>query len=180
MSGPEWLSVSMPYVVPRSPQAGDAWAEDAAQQGGVGAQRLLDVAEVVPTVEVAEALQMEPGAPVVVRRRLMLLNDQPVELTDSYYPGYIASGTALAEPRKIRGGAIGLLAELGYRPGQVREDVYTREPDAIEREVLNLTGQEWVLGLTRLLSTREGVPIEVSVMTMVPQGRRLRYELTVD
>ncbi|SCE71137.1 UTRA domain-containing protein [Micromonospora purpureochromogenes] len=180
MTGPEWLSVSMPYVVPRSPQDGDAWAEDATQQGGVGSQRLLEVAKVVPAVEVAEALQVQPGALVVVRRRLMLLNDQPVELTDSYYPASIASGTALAEPRKIRGGAIGLLAELGYRPGQVREDVYTREPDAAERRLLNLTGQDWVLGLTRLLSTRQGVPIEASVMTMVPQGRRLRYELTID
>ncbi|MET7706117.1 UTRA domain-containing protein [Micromonospora sp. NPDC005413] len=180
MSGPEWLSVSMPYVLPRSPQDKDAWAEDAAQQGGVGTQRLLEVSEVASTTEVAEALQVEPGAPVVVRRRLMLMDEQPVELTDSYYPVSIAHGTPLAEPRKIRGGAVGLLAELGYRPGQVREDVYTRAPDAVERSALNLTGQEWVLGLTRLVSTREGVPIEVSVMTMVPQGRRLRYELTVD
>nr|WP_231935216.1 UTRA domain-containing protein [Micromonospora viridifaciens] len=170
----------MPYVLPGSAGQGDIWAADAERQGGVGTQRLLDVAEVVPGAEVAEALQVEPGSPVVVRRRLMLLDDRPVELTDSYYPVSIARGTALAEPGKIRGGAVGLLATLGYEPGLVREDVYTRMPDEAERRMLGLSGQEWVLGLTRLLSTRQGVPIEASVMTMVPQGRRLRYEMTIN
>ncbi|MGN9774915.1 GntR family transcriptional regulator [Micromonospora sp. H33] len=179
MNGRPWLSVSMPYVHPQSPGQEDVWAADAAQQGGVGTQRLLEVTETMPTTEVAKALQLEAGTPVVVRRRLMLLDDRPVELTDSYYPLSIAQGTALAEPRKIRGGAVGLLAELGYAPGLVREDVYTRVPDEDERRVLGLSGREWVLGLTRLLSTRGGVPIEVSVMTMVPQGRRLRYEMSI-
>ncbi|MEO3775678.1 UTRA domain-containing protein [Micromonospora sp. B11E3] len=180
MNGPEWVSVSMPYVVARSPHDRDAWSEEAAQHGGVGTQRLLEVGEVAAPEMVAEALRIAPGAQVVVRRRLMLLDDRPVELTDSYYPTSIAQGTALGEHRKIRGGAIGLLAELGYRPAQVREDVYTRVPDTAERSALNLTERDWVLGLTRLLSTDEGVPIEVSVMTMVPHGRHLRYQLSVD
>ncbi|MBM0239835.1 UTRA domain-containing protein [Micromonospora sp. ATA32] len=180
MGGSAWLSVSMPYITPPSPEERDAWSVEAARHGGVGTQRLLEVGEVIPAAETAEALQIEPRTPVVVRRRVMLLDGRPVELTDSYYPTSIARGTALAEPRKIRGGAISLLAELGYRPGRVREDVYTRVPDATERSALNLAEGEWVLGLTRLLSTHDGVPIEVSVMTMVPHGRRLRYQLSVD
>ncbi|MGW0506182.1 UTRA domain-containing protein [Micromonospora sp. NPDC003241] len=180
MSEAGWLSVSMPYLRPRSDQPGDAWAADAAQQGGVGTQRLLHVGEVVPAAEIAAALGVEEGTPAIVRRRLMLLDDQPVELTDSYYPVTIARDTALAEPRKIRGGAIRLLAELGYVPKQATEDVYTREPEASERQVLDLTDGEWVLGLTRVLSTHEGVPIEVSVMAMTPAGRRLRYQMSLD
>ncbi|NJP34244.1 UTRA domain-containing protein [Micromonospora thermarum] len=176
----EWLSVSMPYVRSHEAHGGDAWAADAAGQGGVGTQRLLEVREVVPVAEVAEAFRLAPGDRVIVRRRLMLLDGQPVELTDSYYPVSIARGTALAEQRKIRGGAVRLLAELGYRPRRVREDVYTRQPDAAERRMLDLTGHEWALGLTRVLSTEEGVPVEVSIMTMVPWGRRLRYELSID
>ncbi|MEU1884377.1 UTRA domain-containing protein [Micromonospora sp. WMMD987] len=73
-----------------------------------------------------------------------------------------------------------MLAELGYRPGRATEDVYTRQPTESQRSALGLTAGEWVLGLTRLLSTAEGVPVELSVMTMVPQGRRLRYELIVE
>ncbi|MDG4794883.1 UTRA domain-containing protein [Micromonospora sp. WMMD1082] len=180
MSGTEWLSVSMPYVLPRPERQADAWAEEAARQGGVGTQRLLNVGEVMPTGQVAEALGVEDGEPVVARQRLMLLDDRPVELTDSYYPVSIARNTALAEPRKIRGGAVSLLADLGYRPGRVREDVYTRQPDAVERRLLDLVDREWVLGLTRVSSTEQGRPVEVSVMTMVPWGRRLRYELSID
>ncbi|MFI7024859.1 UTRA domain-containing protein [Micromonospora sp. NPDC049900] len=180
MSEAGWLSVSMPYLRPRPDQHGDAWAADAAQQGGVGTQRLLHVGEVVPAAAIAAALGVEEGTPAVVRRRLILLDDQPVELTDSYYPVTIARDTALAEPRKIRGGAIRLLAELGYVPKQATEDVYTREPEAAERQVLDLTDGEWVLGLTRVLTTHEGVPIEVSVMTMTPAGRRLRYQMSLD
>ncbi|MBM7083321.1 UTRA domain-containing protein [Micromonospora sp. MMS20-R2-29] len=180
MSHPEWISVSMPYVTPRSREGGDAWAAEAAQQGGLGTQKLLEVAEMPPAAEVAEALLVDADTPVIVRRRLMMFDGQPVELTDSYYPASIARGTALSEPRKIRGGAVSLLAELGYRPGRVTEDVYTRQPTESQRSALGLAAGEWVLGLTRLLSTAEGVPVELSVMTMVPQGRRLRYELIVE
>ncbi|BCL15039.1 UTRA domain-containing protein [Micromonospora sagamiensis] len=172
-----WLSVSVPYV---TPGGSDSWKAEAATAGGVGSQRLVEVAEVVAPAEVAAALDIEPGGTVVVRRRLMLLDDRPVELTDSYYPLAIARGTALAEPRKIRGGAVTLLAELGYRPCHTVEDVYAREPTDAERKALALDGHRWVLGLTRLLTSGGGLPVELSVMTMVAEGRRLRYEMSID
>ncbi|MFI9642701.1 UTRA domain-containing protein [Micromonospora sp. NPDC051925] len=180
VSRPEWISVSMPYVRPGSRAGGDAWAAEAAQRGGLGTQSLLEVVELTPAAEVTEALQLDAETPVIVRRRLMMFDGQPVELTDSYYPAPIARGTALSKPGKIRGGAVSLLAELGYRPRRVTEDVYTRQPTESQRGALGLTAGEWVLGLTRVLSTAEGVPVELSVMTMVPHGRRLRYELTVE
>lgn len=172
-----WLSVSLPYV---TSAASDAWQAEAAAGGGVGSQRLLDVAEVQAPAEVAAAFGAGPGAAVVVRRRLMLVDDRPVELTDSYYPLAIARGTALARPQKIRGGAVTLLTELGYRPGRTVEDVYAREPTDDERQALALDQHRWVLGLTRLIMTEDGTPVEVSVMTMVAEGRRLRYEMTLD
>ncbi|MDG4790739.1 UTRA domain-containing protein [Micromonospora sp. WMMD1102] len=153
---------------------------EAVAKGGVGSQRLLNVGEIVPEAEIAEALEIGVGSHAVVRRRLMLFDGRPVELTDSYYPLPIAQGTALAEPRKIKGGAITLLGELGHLPVQVREDVYARRPSETERETLGLSDHEWVLGLSRLSKTADGRPVEVSVMTMVPWGRRLRYELSID
>src|SRR3954454_23367144 len=93
-----WTSVSMPYV---SGQRGDAWAAEAAQHGGTGTQKLLAVDEVPASASVAEMLGLSQGEPVVVRRRLILFDDHPVELADSYYPAAIARGTRLAEARKI-------------------------------------------------------------------------------
>lgn len=172
----KWVSQSATYV---TPGLGDAWNAEAAQRGAEGSQRLREVAEVEPPRQVAEGLAIPQGQPVVVRRRVMSLDGRPVELTDSHYPVSIARGTRLAEPRKIPGGAITLLAELGYPPKHVREEVSARPADSEERQLLGLDEGEWVIVLTRLLSTTGGTPVEASVMTMIARGTRLGYEMDV-
>jgi DNA-binding GntR family transcriptional regulator len=173
-AGP-WTSVSMPYV---SGHRGDAWGAEAAEHGGTGTQKLLSVDEVAASATVADMLGLDPDEPVVVRRRLMLFDDHPVELVDSYYPATIARGTRLAESRKIPGGAVALLANLGHPPRRVREDVSARLATPDERTTLQLDAPSCVLLLARTLITENDLPVEASVMTMVADGRRLRYELT--
>src|SRR6476660_28339 len=175
--GRDWVSESSAYVA--APAPADAWRTEAAQQGGVGTQRLVEVAELLPSPEVAQALRLGAGATVVVRRRVMLLDGRPVALTDSYYPSSLARGTGLARREKIRGGAVGLLAELGHRPYQAVEDVLARRPTNEERSALDLAADEWVLVLRRLSTTEDDVPVEYSVMTMTAEGRHLRYELPI-
>lgn len=170
-----WTSVSMPYV---SGQGGDAWGAEAAAHGGTGTQKLLGVDELPASKEVATMLGLAPGEPVVVRRRLMLFDDHPVELVDSYYPATIARGTRLGEARKIPGGAVAFLAGLGHLPHRVREDVSARLATPDERTALRLDDSSCVLLLTRTLFAENELPVEASVMTMVADGRRLRYELT--
>lgn len=173
-AGP-WTSVSMPYV---SGRRGDAWGAEAAEHGGTGTQQLLGVEEVAAPATVADMLGLAPDEPVVVRRRLMLFDNQPVELVDSYYPTRIARDTRLAEARKVPGGAVALLADLGYPPRRVREDVSARLATPSERTILQLDASSCVLLLARILITENDLPVEASVMTMVADGRRLRYELT--
>jgi DNA-binding GntR family transcriptional regulator len=165
----------MPYV---SGHRGDVWGVEAAEHGGTGTQKLVSVDEVVAPATVADMLGLAPGQPVVVRRRLMLFNDHPVELADSYYPANIAQGTRLAEPRKIPGGAVAFLADLGHPPRHVREDVSARLATPHERTTLKLDDPSCVLLLARALFTENDLPVEASVMTMVADRRRLRYELT--
>lgn len=92
----------------------------------------------------------------------MLLDDQPVQLADSWYPLAVAGGTGLAEPRKIRGGAVALLAELGYTPGTVREEWGSRTATAEECLMLGLATGAKVDTMFRVLETSTGVPYEVS------------------
>lgn len=179
MAERKWASVSTPYVRPHSVGQADVWAREAAQHGRTGTHRLGEVAEQPAPPDVAERLRLTPGEPVVVRRRIVLLDDQPVELADSYYPVEIARGTWLAEPRKIAGGAAALLAQLGYEPRHAQEDVHARPASADERKALGLDENGWVLVLTRTLRAENGAPVEVSVMKMHPQGRHLRYETTL-
>lgn len=174
-----WVSLSQPYVGPRDAGQHDAWTDQAAQHGRKGTQRLVEVGEVPPPADVASALDVPAGQNVIVRRRVILLDEHPVELTDSYYPLRIARGTALAEPRKIRGGAVTLLAELGCAPHTVQEDVTARMPSAEESVALAIGEHEPVLVLVRRTLTDGGLPVEVSVATMPARGRHFTYQTTV-
>ncbi|QDL72190.1 GntR family transcriptional regulator [Streptomyces malaysiensis] len=178
MASDAWISSSMPYLRPvEAGGQGDAWGEEAAARGRRGTQRILHAGEVSAPAAVARLLGLENGDTVVVRRRIMYLDEEPCELTDSYYPAHIAAGTGLAGTAKIRGGAVGLLAELGHVGQRVREDVTARLPDARERELLRTGAEEPVLCLERVVLDEDKRPIQADLITMPAQRQRLRYEL---
>ncbi|KPI18526.1 putative transcriptional regulator, GntR family [Actinobacteria bacterium OK074] len=180
MSSPaNWISTSMPYLTPRAAGQGDAWSEEAAAKGRRGTQRILHAGEVPAPDEVAALLGVAAGETVVVRRRIIELDGEPCELTDTYYPLAIAGGTPLGGIAKIPGGAVTLLAQLGYVGVRVREDVTARMPDAAERQVLDLGPDEPVLRLTRLTLDAEDRPVQADLMTMPAARQRLRYELRI-
>ncbi|MEU1434012.1 UTRA domain-containing protein [Streptomyces sp. NPDC005786] len=178
MANDRWTGSSTPYI---ESGGGDAWKEEAAQRGRSGTQRILSANEEPAPRDVAEALALEAGALVVTRQRLILLDEQPIEIARSHWPISVARGTALAGTGKIRGGAATFLAGLGYEPGTVTEDIRTRPPRREEAEILQLTdNREWVLTLTRAVSTPGGHPYEVSVMVSPGRVGRLHYSMKVD
>ncbi len=136
--------------------------------------RLLSVRELTPPADVAAALGLEAGEVAVVRRGVTYQNDQPVELTDSYYPATIARDTGLAEPRRIPGGAASLLAGLGYAVHETVEDVSAGLPAPEARNALALPAGAPVLLLTRTSLTANLLPVELT-QTVIPRGRHLRY-----
>jgi DNA-binding GntR family transcriptional regulator len=76
-------------------------------------QQLTEVGEVAAPDDVGGLLGVEPGTTVIVRRRVMLLDDEPVQLADSYYPLDLVHGTPIAELRKLPGGTVAALERLG-------------------------------------------------------------------
>ncbi|RZU37433.1 UTRA domain-containing protein [Streptomyces sp. BK022] len=179
MSDSKWVSASMPYLTPRDRGQSDAWGTEAAARGGRGGQRIVHAGEVPSSDEVATLLGTAAGETVVVRRRVIELDGMPVELTDTYYPIAIARGTRLAERGKIPGGAVTLLAELGYRGVRVREDVTARMPDPEEREALRLDTGEPVLRLSRVTFDDADRPIQADQMVMPAHRQQLRYEIRI-
>ncbi|MFK3981909.1 UTRA domain-containing protein [Micromonospora sp. NPDC050397] len=157
MSTPRWTSTSDPYVIPG---VGDAWATEAAARGRTGTQQLLGVETLVPDLAVRAALDLGEDDQAVVRRRLILEDDQPVELADSYYPVWLAGGTPLAENRKIRGGAVAVLAELGHSSATVTENITARQPTEAERTALGISDHEPLLVMKRLCRNGSGTPVE--------------------
>ncbi|MGW0939575.1 GntR family transcriptional regulator [Streptomyces sp. NPDC002666] len=179
MGGSEWVSTSVPYLAVPSVTQGDAWAAEAAAEGRRGSQRIVQAGEVEAPETVAELLGMPVGEIVVARRRIMYLDSEPCELTDTYYPVDIAGGTGLAGTARIPGGAIRLLADLGHVGVRVREDVTARPATGREREQLRLAAGEPVLQLTRLTLDDADRPIQVDVMAMPPRRQKLRYEIRI-
>ncbi|WP_217208880.1 GntR family transcriptional regulator [Streptomyces sp. AC550_RSS872] len=172
-SNDAWIGDAQPYLTPRQAGEPDAWSMEAAARGRRGSQQLLAVEEVDPPSLVRDFLGVGPREKVVVRRRLILLDDEPVELADSYYPARIAHGTRLAERRKIPGGAVTLLAELGFTPeDEPLEDVSAATASPGQCTALKLPPGTPVLVLTRFTTSTSGEPMEVSVMAMT---RHLQY-----
>ncbi|MFG3639061.1 GntR family transcriptional regulator [Micromonospora sp. NPDC047762] len=176
MGQPRWNTTSDQYL---TPTAGDAWADQVAESGQRGTQRILD-ADTQPAPDgIAQLLDLPAGAAVVRRRRLILADDEPVELATSYWPASLADQTRLALPEKIPGGSARFLAELGYSAAEVRETITarmstTQEDVALQQRDLRLTDPEPVLELTRILIDQARQPFQVDINVM-RAGQRIRY-----
>lgn len=161
-----WAGDPRPYLGPGRKGTGDPWAAHAAAHGRKGTQRLLAVGAVDPPEPVREFFRLSHSAQVIARRRLILLDDRPIELADSYYPLHLANGTALAEHRKVRGGTASLLAAIGQTPeDEPLEDVAAAAATAEQSHLLRLPEGSPVLICVRFVASSTGEPIEVSIMT---------------
>ncbi|MFD3413314.1 GntR family transcriptional regulator [Streptomyces cyaneofuscatus] len=179
MSEGGMISASARYLAPSVQGSGDAWGAETAAAGRRGTQKVVRAGEVTAPGRVADLLGLQRGGQVIERRRIMYLDGEPCELTDTYYPVEIARGTGLAGTAKIRGGAVRLLAELGHVGARAQEDVVARMPSESERASLALEAGEPVLELTRLTLSADDRPIQADVMVMPPRGQRLRYEIRI-
>src|SRR6266516_973816 len=143
------IHVSSNYLVARPGEPRSQWSIEAQAQGLRAGQQIREVATVPAPAEIAELLGIPVGDPVVVRRRVMLIEDEPAQLADSYYPSEVADGTELAESAPLRGGTIGALERLGHSPARFRETITVRMPAPDEIRTLQLSAGVPVARLLR-------------------------------
>ncbi|MER5734442.1 GntR family transcriptional regulator [Streptomyces sp. NPDC002262] len=167
------------YMRPAGPGETYPWLSEAAKRRQVGRVRLLDVEVVVPPMEVAEALRLEDGEQAVLRRQLLLLDEEPTELVRSYYPLSLVEGTAVLEARRIRGGTPALLASMGFPPREFVDELSSEIPTEEEVVALELPKDMPVLVAFRVVHSDGGRPIEATVMTKAAHRYRMRYRLPV-
>jgi GntR family transcriptional regulator len=133
--------------------------------------------------DVATRLGVEEDAEVAVRRRLLLVNDEPVALCDSYYPSAVAGGTALAEPERIAGGAYGLIEDaegpIARTLQRSIDDLECRMPTQHEFEQLQLDPGVPVVRVLRTVYDSDGVAVEVQDTVAAADKHLLRYEVTM-
>ncbi|MFI2237118.1 GntR family transcriptional regulator [Streptomyces chrestomyceticus] len=168
------------YMAPADTGKPYRWLTEAARPGERAHSRLLEVGEVAPPADVAEAMGLPEGGTAVLRRQVLCVGDEPAELVASYYPVEIARGTAMTEFRKIKGGTPALLTELGHPPVRSVDRVSARVPTQEQYALLQLPGDLPVLRTLRVVYGEGDRPIEVSVLTKAGHLYELRYEFEAE
>ncbi|MEU6053111.1 GntR family transcriptional regulator [Streptomyces xanthochromogenes] len=167
------------YMPPAAPGEPYRWISEAEKRSQRGSSKLLEVAEVIPPHEVATALGLEEGERALLREQVLLLDEEPTELTRSYYPLELAQGTAMMERRKIRGGTPTLLSSLGYPPREFVDEVSSEIPTQEEAVALELPKDMPVMLTFRVVYSDDDRPIEVSLLAKAAHRYRMRYRLPI-
>ncbi len=156
--------------------------EDAEAQGFAYTQRIRALEEVPAPRDVAADLQVEPGTPVFVRRRLVLYRGDdpgsvlsPAKLADSYLPIDIAVGR-IRQPDTGRGGTFARIAESGHRLTHFVERVLFRMPHPDESRLLRLGAGIPVIDQTRVAYAGER-PVEVFKAVLAGDRHELEYRI---
>lgn len=174
-----WRVVSSRYLSVPPEGERDRWTTEGAKDGRRADQQITFVGEVEPPEDVADNLRLPDAGTVVVRKRVMLLDDEPVELAESYYPTELVRGSRIMEVGKIPRGARAVLVALGHPPRRAREVVYTRMPTPDESRALHLATGTPVFHVVRTVLSDDDRPIEVDVMVLSGDRNRLEYEIPV-
>jgi GntR family transcriptional regulator len=153
------------------------------EQGQAPEQRLLEVARVVAPEDIAVRLGLGPGASAVVRRRVFLVNDEPVALCDSYYPGDLAEGTALARSERIVGGAYRVIEDpsgpIARKLKRSVDELVARMPTPREVDALRLAPGVPVVRVLRTVYDSQGDAVEVQETVAAADKHELRYEVAM-
>jgi DNA-binding GntR family transcriptional regulator len=133
---------------------------------------LLSAGQVPAPPRAATALGIEPGTPLVARRRLVVVPDVgPVELGTTYIPLDLAAGTAVGSPEPL---PEGLLSHLTKHGGVVFdhavERVSAKLPTAEEARLLEVGRRDPLLSVLLAVCDRTGRPL-LAVDVVMPASR---------
>jgi GntR family transcriptional regulator len=152
------------------------WITAAEQKGSSGRSELLAVEEVVPPAAVREAFGLDPESKTLLRRQVLHLDDQPCELVEVYFPLDLATGTPIAENRRIKGGAGRVLQEAGFPPLRCVDKVAARWPTPEQARILQMPTKLPVLRQFRVTYSVDDRPIQAEVMAKAGHLYELEYE----
>ena len=143
--------------------------------------KVISVGDAAPPPDVAEALGYRiPDRLPVLRKRLMLVDDEPIELSYSYHPAEIADAARLRTLKGLIGGAAAKLAAVDLPQRTMTDLITCRPPTTEELEALDLPPGVSVLRTFRVIRTDGDRVVEVCVMYKGVHVAELKYELPVD
>jgi GntR family transcriptional regulator len=160
----------------RADATSDAWMTDVREQGLEPAQEIkVEILKASP--EIARVLELEPGALVVVRRRLRTVNGRPDNLNDTYYDyAFAREFPEILDPADVTQGIVALMAARGHRQVRYTHELRWRPPTPEEAKQLELPPGVAVLIQMNTGYTTER-PVKTTVTTWPGDSHVLIYEL---
>ena len=152
------------------------WESACAAQGVDGRTETILVDQRPAPDDVAYALDLPEGAPVVYRLRHMYAGAQVAQVSESYLPLALVEGSPLAGTGKVVGGVYRALTALGHPPATATQRITGRMPTPEEAEALSLDIGSPVLTLMGVTRGPDGTPLEVTRLTVAGDRVELLYE----
>lgn len=120
--------------------------------------RVLEVADVAASAEVAEALGLAPGTPVQKAVRVRSTRDGPLSHITTWVPAALARGFGRRE--LARKPILLLLEEAGVQLGGAQQRISARLADAQTAAHLGVAVGSALLAVRRLIHDEEGRPVQ--------------------
>lgn len=148
-----------------------------AAEGGFEVNVQVDVRFEPADADTADTLRIAEGDEVVVRDRIMSADGIPVQLATSRLPRAITRGTRIEDEDTGPGGTHKRLEEAAYVLDHGTELVKCRPATVEEAKLLRLQPGAPVLEVVRVVTTTEGLPVEVNRMVLAGERYELVYEI---
>lgn len=138
------------------PDSGDRDSEGPAQR------QVLECRRVRASAEVARALALRPGDPVVQARRVLAFGGVPTILEDLWLPGVPFKGLTTDQLAGYQGPTYAMFElEYGVRMVRAEEKIRAVVPDAQQMALLNVPAGTPLLSVERVAFTYNDVPMEL-------------------
>lgn len=138
------------------PDSGDASVEGPAERN------ILDCKRVRASAEVARALGLRTGDPVVQARRILSFSGVPTILEDIWLPGQAFKGLSAAQMASYPGPTYAMLElDFGVRMVRAGEKLRAVLPDEEQARLLQVTPTTPLLSVERIAYTYNDVPMEL-------------------
>lgn len=159
-------------------QATKRFVSQARAQGRTAEARLLGVEQVTPPSEIAAALNLAGPDHAIVRRYLLLVDDEPVQIGESYFPEALVGQTSVAEASDFTPGQMDrdLKQRLGIEPSRFVDELAVRMPTTEQTRELRLLPGTPVAQLTRTYYDSGDRPFEVARFVLAGDRQVLIYE----
>jgi len=137
-----------------------SFSEEMLQRGAVSSNKVI-IAEIQPAMlEMAEALQISPGAEIVILQRLRLVDNEPIALETAHLPHKLCPG--ILEHHDFNKESLYKVLRHDYKHPLIwaKQKIQSRLPTPTEQELVGINHLSPVLSITRTTYTQNDKPIE--------------------